>query len=452
MQVATRRRRAAREFEAPPLTRADVEALSARYNEPDWLRQVRLEAWDTYEALPMPTTNDEAWRRTDYRHIDWDSAGTLTTANGNGSAYEDIPAANRQPLLGQEQGGLIAFVDDKVVHQEINPALTDQGVILTDLRTAAEQYPELVRAHLMTHAVTAQDGKFAALNAALWTHGVFLYVPRGVTAELPAHTIFYATKPGMSLGHILVVAEDNAQIDYLHENLSPALDEHASFVGATELIVKNGANLRFVNLQDWGQSMFEFSHQRARVADNGQLDWITGQMGGKMIKAFIEIDLDGQGSWGRMSGMYFPDHEQFMDLDTQQNHNAPHTTSDLLFKGVLKDESRSVWQGMIKALPGAQKTDGFQSNRTMLMSNKSRSDSIPGLEIEADDVRCTHASATGKIDAELIYYLMARGIPRNEAEKLIVDGFFVPVLERIPFEQVRDRMMAYVEAKLLGQP
>jgi Fe-S cluster assembly protein SufD len=247
------------------------------------------------------------------------------------------------------------------------------------------------------------------------------------------------------------VLEEGAQIDYLHENLSPTLADDASYVGAIELIVGDEAILRFVNLQDWGRTMFDFSHQRARVGNSGQLDWITGQMGGRLIKAFMEIELDGKGSWGRMSGLYFPDGQQFMDLDTQQNHNAPYTTSDLLFKGVLKDEARSVWQGMIKALPGAQKTDGFQANRNMLLSEDARADSIPGLEIQADDVRCTHAAAIGQIDDELIYYLMSRGIPRNEAEKLIVDGFFVPVLDRIPFENVRDRMMAYVEFKLLGQ-
>ncbi|NDJ74814.1 MAG: Fe-S cluster assembly protein SufD [Chloroflexi bacterium] len=442
------RRRVAREFKAPPFTRADVEAVSARYDEPDWLRQLRLEAWATYEGTPMPTTKDEPWRRTDYRHINWDSAGTLLAPNGG--QLDDIPAASRQPLLGEEQGGMLAFVDDVVVHHEVSEALTGQGVIFTDLRTAAVEHPDLVRDHFMTHAITPETGKFAALNAALWTHGTFLYVPRGKTVELPAHSIFYTTQPGVSLGHMLVVLEEGAQIDYLHESLSPTLDVDGSFIGATELIVKDGANLRFVSLQDWGHHMFEFSHQRARVGNDAQLDWITGQMGSKFVKAFLEIDLDGQGSWGRMSAVYFPDGKQFMDLDTQQNHNAPHTTSDLLFKGVLKDESRSVWQGMIKALPGAQKTDGFQANRNMLMGNKTRADSIPGLEIEADDVRCTHASATGQIEEEMIYYLMTRGLPRDEAVKLAVDGFFVPVLDRIPFENVRDRMLAYVERKLLG--
>src|SRR5690606_12012549 len=150
-----------------------------------------------------------------------------------------------------------------------------------------------------------EDGKFAALNAALWTHGVFLYVPRGRAVELPVHSIFYTTRPGATLGHVLVVLDEGAQIDYLHENLSLNFDDHASFVGVTELVVGRAANLRFVNLQDWGHNVFEFSHQRARVDANGQLDWVTGQMGGKLIKAFMEIDLDGAGSWGRMSGLYF---------------------------------------------------------------------------------------------------------------------------------------------------
>ncbi len=444
----TTRRRVAREFTPPPLTRADVEAVSKQYDEPIWLRQARLEAWAQYEALPMPTTQDEAWRRTDYRHIDWGSAGALLSPNGG--AFDDIPPENRDPLLGEERGGLVAFVDGKPVHDEIGEVLAAQGVIFMDLRRAAREHADLVRAHLGTRAVPPDEGKFAALNAALWTHGVFLYVPRGVQAALPVHSVFYATHPGALIGRVLVVLEEGASVDFLHETLSPTLGADGSYIGVTELIVGDDARLRYVALQDWGLNVFEFSHQRARVGRDARLDWITGQMGGKFLKAFMEIELDGEGAWGRMSALYFPADTQFMDLDTQQNHNAPHTTSDLLFKGALKDHARSVWQGMIKALPGAQKTDGFQANRTMILSRGARSDSIPGLEIQANDVRCTHAAATGQIEDEVLYYLMSRGLPRAEAEKLVVDGFFVPVLDRIPFENVRERLLAHVERKLLG--
>ena len=207
----------------------------------------------------------------------------------------------------------------------------------------------------MTHAVVPKRISSRRCNAALWTHGVFLYVPRGKAVDAACAQHFLYTQTGVTLGHILVVLDEGASIDYLHETLSPDRTVDLSYIGATELIVGTPRICVSSNLQDWGRSMFEFSHQRARVGNDGQLDWITGQMGGKFVKAFMEIELDGKGSWGRMSGLYFPDGKQFMDLDTQQNHNAPHTTSDLLFKGVLKDKSRSVWQGMIKVCPARKK-------------------------------------------------------------------------------------------------
>ena len=164
----------------------------------------------------------------------------------------------------------------------------------------------------------------------------------------------------------------------------------------------------------------------------------------------MELDLDGQGSSGRMSGLYFGDGSQLMDHDTQQNHNAPNTTSDLLFKGALVGKARSVWQGMIYVDPVAQKTDGFQANRNLLLNRDARADSIPGLEILADDVRCTHAATISKLDEEPIFYLMSRGLPRREAERLAVDGFFAPIMDRIPFETVRERLKASIDHKLLG--
>ncbi len=434
---------------APELALADVEGLIKLNNEPRWLAERRRAAWELYEALPMPSTSDEAWRRTDYRRIRWAQAGSLLRPDG-AADLKVIPAEHYAPLLGDRQGGLVACVDSSVAARELDAALAAKGVIFTDLNTAVREHGDLVEKFLMTQAVKPEDGKFAALHAALWTHGVFLYVPRGVTVELPLHSVFYPVSAGMSLGHILVVLEDGADVTYMHEYASLDREEQAAYVGATEILVGEGARLRYVALQNWAGNLYEFSHQRARVQRDGALDWVIGAMGGKLVKTFMELDLDGQGSSGRMSGLYFADGSQHMDHDTQQNHNAPNTTSDLLFKGALLDKARSVWQGMIYVDPVAQKTDGFQANRNLLLSSEARADSIPGLEIKADDVRCTHAATISKLDEEPLFYLMSRGIPRREAEKLAVDGFFGPIMERIPFEGVRERLQASIEAKLLG--
>jgi Fe-S cluster assembly protein SufD len=445
--LATRVVRRARTFDPPLITWEDVLAITEQNNEPQWLRDFRAQAWATYESLPMPTTEDEPWRRTDYRHIRWDEAGVIRPANGLG--LDTIPEENRAPLIGDEQGGLIAWVDGKLVHYELNPEEQRQGIIFMDLRQAAVEHEDLVREHLFTRAVLPDEGKFAALNAAAWTHGLFVYVPKNVQAKLPLHSIFYNTQSGASLGHVLVVIEKGAEATVLQEYLSPDATEQASYIGATELLVGDRANLKYVGLQNWGRHTFEFSHQRARVGRDAQLDWVVGTMGGKLTKAFLEIMIDGQGAWSRMSGMYFADGTQFIDHDTLQVHNAPNTTSDLLFKGALTEDSRSVWQGMIRVMPGAQKSDGFQANRNLVLRPTARADSIPGLEIEADDVRCTHAATIGKLDEEPIYYLQTRGVPRQEAERLIIDGYFWDVLERIPFEGVQNRLLQDVDRKLL---
>lgn len=444
--MATNRTRRVKSFTAPLITWEDVVAKTT--GEPEWLREAREAAWQTYEAMPMPTTSDEPWRRTDYRHIRWDEAGQLTSANG--ATLEMIPVENRAPLIGEEQGGLIAFVDGELVHFELNPALAEQGVIFMDLREAAEKHEDLVRDNLFTKAVIPNEGKFAALNAAAWTYGLFVYVPRNVAVELPLHSIFYNSQVGASIGHVLIVLEERAEVTVLQEYLSPQdVNEHASYIGATELLVGQGANLKYVSLQNWGRNYFEFSHQRGRVGRDAQLDWVVGNMGGKLIKNFLEIELDGQGSWSRMSGMAFADGKQFIDQDTLQVHNAPDTTSDLLFKTALTGDARSVWQGMIRVVQSAQRSDGFQKNENLLARPTARADSIPGLEIEADDVRCTHAATVGKLDEEPVFYLESRGVPRLEAERMIVNGYFWDVLERIPFEDVQQRLLQDVDRKFV---
>jgi Fe-S cluster assembly protein SufD len=433
---------------APSYTRNDVEALSAKNQEPKWLLESRLAAWELYEGMPMPNLKEEDWRRTDYTSIHWDEASPLIAANG--ATLETVPSTNREPLIGEKQGGLLAFVDGKVVHHELAEELSSQGIIFTDLLSAAKDHEALVRANLMTKAVHPGEGKFAALHAALWTHGVFVYVPKGKVAEIPLHVVMYNTHQGASMGHVLVVVEENAQATVLVDYASAEGTTHSAYVGATELLVGDAANLQFVALQDWNRETYEFNHQRARVGRDGNLDWIIGTMGGHLVKDYLEIELDGKGANGRMSGFFFADGEQFFDHDTQQNHNAPMTVSDLLFKGAAKDTARSVWQGMIKSLPKMQKIDGYQASRNLLLSEDARMDGIPGLEIEADDVKCSHAATFGTLEDEPIFYLMSRGIERPTAELMVIDGFFDELLARIPFERVRERLQAAMESKIVG--
>ena len=225
-------------------------------------------------------------------------------------------------------------------------------------------------------------------------------------------------------------------------------NEQTLHSGLVEIHISDNAKLQFVELQSWGDNVWNFSHERAQVGRDANLEWIFGALGSNLTKNFSEIDLIGEGATGKMSGFYFTDGKQHLDHDTQQNHLAPHTTSDLLFKGALKDSSRSVWQGMIYVAPGAQKTDGYQANRNLVLSPKARADSIPGLEILADDVRCTHGATVGKIDPDSVFYLLSRGIPYAEAEHLIVEGFFDPIMQRIPFDGVRKRFQQAIVNKM----
>lgn len=433
--------------QTPSYSLADVHAICDAHNEPEWLRARRLEAWQVYQNTPMPYQEEE-WRRTDYRHLRWDEAGAFLQANGAPAAA--VPDKNLEPLTGDEQGGLLVIVDGQVIRTELADALLRQNVIFTDLRTALRDHEALVERRLMTEAVKATDGKFAALHAALWDYGVFVYVPRNTVAELPLHVVCYNMSAGAALGHVLVVVEDNAQATMQVEYASAETSGQSTYIGATELIVGDAGNLRYVSLQDWNRETFEFSHQRGVVGRDAQLDWVNGVMGSRLTKAFIEVDAVGAGANARVSGFFFADRDQFFDLDTQQNHNAPLTNTDLLFKGAARDSARTLWQGMIKSLPQMQRIDGYQVCRNLLLSNDARMDGIPGLEIEADDVACSHAATFGTLEEEPIYYLMSRGITRPQAQLMIIEGFFDELLQRIPFERVRQRLMDEIEAKIIG--
>jgi len=426
--------------------KSEVLALSKARKDAEWYAKRRVAAWKVYEATPMPTLTDEAWRRTDLRPFKWGEVALPHRVDGQ-TAARRVPASLLKPLVGRQQGGQLVMAGGKVEEYFLNPALKRQKVIFTDFLTATQKHPELAKKYL-GQGVRVGEGKFAALAEALADGGLFVHIPRGVQVELPLHSVAWLTGPA-HFTRVLIVVEDGASATVVHEMASPGgATAQALHAATVEVLVGTGAHLTFVELQSLGQNVWNFTHERVRVGQDSKVDWIFAAVGSHLTKNFSEIDLDGAGSTGKMSGFYFTDGEQHLDHDTQQNHNAPHTTSDLLFKGALKEKSRSVWQGMIYVAPGAQKTDGYQANRNLVLSKSARADSIPGLEILADDVRCTHGATVGQMEEEHIFYLMSRGLPRREAEKLVVDGFFDPILQRIPFEGVRQRLKKAIEAKM----
>jgi Fe-S cluster assembly protein SufD len=411
------------------------------------LAKYKEEAWRSYSKLAMPTTKDEPWRRTDLHSF---RPGTLQLVEEKGNGYEftEPKVELLKPLVAEAHGGQIVLKPSGIQTQ-LDPELKSKGVIFTDLMSAEQEHAEILD-QILGRVVRADEGKFSALAGSLARQGVLLYVPPGVHLEQPLHSVMWA--PGINIAyfsHILVWVDDGASLTYVHETASHTeTDGQSMHTGIVELQIGKGAKLRFVELQSLGEHFWNFSHERARVEQDGNLDWIFGAIGSRLTKNFSDMDLAGRGSSGRMSGFYFTDGIQHLDHDTQQNHLAPDTTSDLLFKGALKDHSRSVWQGMIYVAPGAQKTDGYQANRNLVLNPDARADSIPGLEIMADDVRCTHGATVGKIDEDQLFYLRSRGIPYEEAERLIVEGFFDPIMQRIPFEGVRTRFQDAIIEKM----
>jgi Fe-S cluster assembly protein SufD len=441
--VVSRTRRtesATRDF---AFTQADVPVL-----EDASLASYRTQAWEAFKRLSLPKSTEEPWRRTDLRNLPVDS---FALPNGNlPRDLPPVPEALLKPLVADQHGGQIVLKPDGA-EIDLDESIAKQGVIFTDLKTAQENHPEIL-ARILGEVVKPEEGKFAALAGALAQNGILLYVPKNVQVKQPLHSVLCGPGAFAHISHLLVLVDQGASVTYVHESASPTeTGANTLHAGIVEIKVEAGANLKFVELQSWGKHVWNFSHERARLERDASLDWIFGAIGSRLTKNFTELDLAGQGSTGRMSGFYFTDGVQHLDHDTQQNHFAPNTTSDLLFKGALKGKSRSVWQGMIYVAPGAQKTDGYQANRNLVLSDRARADSIPGLEILADDVRCTHGATVGKLEAEPLFYLKSRGIPQKEAERLVVEGFFDPIMQRIPFEGVRERFQAAILQKMAGE-
>jgi Fe-S cluster assembly protein SufD len=324
---------------------------------------------------------------------------------------------------------------------------TSEGPVVLPLAVAAERHPDIVERHLGS-VVTART-RFTTENDARWTDGAFVYVPRGVHVEAPIVLTTVHEQAGSALHQrLLVVLEEGAQAEVWHQTLSADREAEGLVNGVVELVVGQNANLRFVDAQDLSEKAWNFGAQRAIVERDGSLDWITLGFGSRDGKVFLETKLAGPGASANVTGAYATRGRQHLDFDTLQEHAAPDTTSDLAFRGILNGRSSSVWRGMIQVDEGAQRTDAFQESRNLLLTKQSHADAIPGLEILANDVRCTHAAAIAQIDKEQLFYLRAHGLPEPAAHRLVVEGFLQALVERFEEGLVRDAVAEALERRL----
>jgi Fe-S cluster assembly protein SufD len=387
---------------------------------------VRADLLERYNALPLPTTKDEHWRFTDLRGFDPDAWGAGAGAPSEVESLIELDVA-------------------------ATATIGEGGVSVSDFSGTSDgvRFEALSEDHPLLGSLVQPDDKLRAHNAAVWEHGLLVHVPEGVVVEKPLYLRVATSAPRGSLfWRVLVVAEPGSRFTLVQE-LTSADEELESYVnGVVEVVVRDGAKAEIVDVQRLSRKAWLFASFHARVERDAELDWVEGGFGSAKGKVWIQNDLAGRGATSRVTGAYFADGSQHLDYDTYQLHAAPDTTSDFAFKGALRDSAATVWRGMIRVEEGAQKTNAYQENRNLLLSKTATANSIPGLEILANDVRCTHGATLSQVDREQLFYLMARGLPRAEAERLVVRGFFQDVLDRIELQPVREALGAALEARI----
>ena len=398
------------------LTKSAVEHLSQELGEPGWLAERRLAAFDLYEKLELPDPKGEEWRYVDVRRFDFDRFSA--------------PKPRRSA-------------------PELPDELARKGVVVADFVTAATEHAELMQEHFFTE-VPVDEHKFTALHAAFHSDGILVYVPKNVEVDLPFEALRQVEPGGSVFPHTTIVVDENASVTFVDRFASEDGGDPALCASVVEVEAKRGAIVNYISLQEWGRNVHHFQTQRFTGHRDTTVRSLAVNLGSVFARTQVESVLRGEGSFSEMLGLYFADRDQHFAQRTLQSHSAPHATSDLLYKGALKEKSRSEYSGLIKVEKGAQGTDAYQANRNLSLSEEAIARSIPQLEIEANEVRCTHGATVAPVEEEHLFYLMSRGIDRVTAQKLVVFGFFTDVLDRIRVPKVRDELSDAISRKVEG--
>ena len=420
-------------------------ASPAVTGEPAWLAQRRTRAVEAAKGLQLPGAKTRGWEFTDLSTLDLSAYGPAEPG--------DLAAAGAAATrLSVPEGSAGLTQVDATVGVESVPAVTGNGrpdgPAVMSLAEGAARFGDLVGERLGS-IVAAEGDPFVAINDAGWSGGALIYVPAGTRPEQPISLTAIQEASGRTLNwRTLIVLEEGAEAEVWERYVSADDQTDALFNGVTELVVGPGASLRYVCGQDLSPRSWAFATQRAEVERDGSLEWVAMGFGAARGKVRMETKLAGRGASARVTGAYAGTGRQHLDYDTTQEHAAEDTFSDLAFRGVLSGRATAVWRGMINVDKGAQRTDAFQDCRNLLLSPKAHADAIPGLQIEADDVRCTHAAAIAQVDREQLFYLTSRGLKAEEASALIVEGFLAELVERVPGGALADAFSGALETRL----
>ncbi len=413
----------------------------------DWFSQLRFEGWKTFQDAPLPVRTDEAWRFATIKSLDL-SGYTRAVPVEESEAAELI----RRSDSGLETAGRMIFANDQLLSHEVHAgALEGQGVIWKPLEQAIAENEPLVSRHFMAQPVVLGSKKFAALHKANVRAGTFLYVPKNTEVALPLETLHWLQGRNASVfPHTLIIVGENSKVTVI-DRFESADDQAPGFAcGVNDLILEAGAKLTYVNVQNWSRQTLAFQINSTVVGRDAAAVNMALNLGSKYARTESVSRLIGEGGRSDMLALSVAEGSQEFDQRTLQDHRKPETASDLLYKNSLNDQARTIFAGLIRVEPGAHRTDAYQKVRNLLLSDDAEANSMPGLEIMADDVRCTHGATSGQMDEEELFYMLSRGIPRREAQQLIVFGFLNEVIERLGNEKIGDELRELVGRKFAG--
>lgn len=422
---------------AKGLTPEIIKEISKEKNEPQWMTDFRLNSLEIYNSKPIPTWGAEL------SDLNLDEIITYIRPDADmRNSWDDVPVEIKDTFerLGLPQAereslaGVGAQYDSEVVYHNIRQELVDQGVIYTDMETALRDYEDIVKEHFMK-LVPPTDHKFAALHGAVWSGGSFVYVPEGVNVDIPLQSYFRLNAPGAGqFEHTLIIVEKGSFLHFIEGCSAPKYKVNNLHAGCVELFVKEDARLRYSTIENWSKNMYNLNTKRCIVDKNGAIEWVSGSFGSKVSMLYPMSILRGEGAKSEFTGITFASKGQYLDTGTKVIHAAPYTTSTVNSKSISKDGGHAFYRGLLKIAPNAHHCKATVSCESLMMDNESKSDTLPTISLNNDNIDIGHEAKIGRISDEAIFYLMSRGISEAEAKAMIVRGFVEPITKELPLE------------------